>query len=88
MSVKSGTALLFAVSLGLVPSMAYAADTPSKAPLAPGGAAGVKAAEYATDNTLLLVGGGALVVGGVALVLSGGGHGHTSGSTAVTGTSR
>lgn len=88
MSVKSGTALLFAVSLGLVPSMALAADPPSKASLAPGGAAGVQAAQGFTDNTLLLVGGGALVVGGIVLVASGSGHGHSSGTTTTTGTSR
>jgi hypothetical protein len=87
MSVKSGTALLFAASLGLVPSIASAADAASKAPLAPGGAAGVKTAESTmTDNTLLLVGGGALLVGGVALVASGGGHGHGT-TTTTTGTS-
>lgn len=85
MSLKTGTALLFAASLALVPSLASAADAPSNAALAPGRAAGVEKAQGFTDNTLLLVGGGALVVGGIVLVANGGGHGHGAAATTTTG---
>ncbi len=73
---------------------AWAADTstpvsaqaPASAPgpLAPGKAAGVRGAqETATDNTLLIVGGLAVVGVGVGLLVSN--NGHDSSSTSSTG---
>ena len=89
MSVRSGTAYVFAAALVLSPSMAFAASPDaaspvSKAPLAPAGAAGVKKAEGFTDNTAVLIAGGALVVVGIALV-AGGGNGHSHPTTTSTG---
>lgn len=85
MSVHSG--ILLAAMLALSPSIALAAApdaTSTKAPLAPAGAAGVKKAEGFTDNTAVLIAGGALVVGGIVLV-AGGGNGHSHPTTTSTG---
>lgn len=85
MSVKSGTALLFAAML--VPSLAFAADTSTQGPLAPAGAAGVQKAQSFSDNTVLMVGGGAIVVAGLVLALSGSSHGSTLNTSTTTSTS-
>jgi len=93
MSVKSGTAYLFAAMLALSPSLAFAASpqpTPSAPPpktaLAPGGAAGLRAAEMSNPNTAVWIAGAAIVVGGLALVLSGNGNGHGTMTTSTSGT--
>ena len=89
MSVKSGTAYVFAAVLALSPSIALAASPAqtlpdSKTPLAPAGAAGVKKAEGFSNNTAVLIAGGALVVGGIALVAGGGNGSHHPVTTSTT----
>ena len=56
----------------------------SKAPLAPGGAAGVHGAQSFGANTVVVVGGLAVLGVGVALLTSGGGHDHSSLSSTST----
>ncbi|MBS0279395.1 MAG: hypothetical protein JSR81_17350 [Proteobacteria bacterium] len=88
--------ILSACAFALPATSALAANPPpvaARAPLAPGGAAGVHAAQMKTPNTAVWIAGGAILVGGLALALSGGGHhGHgpsttTTGTTGTTGTS-
>src|ERR1700743_1228329 len=62
-----------------------ASSKTSSAPLAPGQAAGIKRAEdTATDNTLLAIGGLAVLGTGIALLVSN--NGNHSGSTTTTTT--
>jgi hypothetical protein len=59
---------------------------PATAPLAPGQAAGVKRAEdTVTDNTLLTIGGLAILGTGIALIVSNNGN-HSTLSTSTTST--
>lgn len=91
MSVKSGTAYLFAAALALSPSIASAASSgavspATQAPLAPGGAAGLQKAEMSSPSTAVWIAGAAVIVGGIVLIASSNGNGHGTPTTAAPGT--
>lgn len=82
--------ILSACAVALTATSALAANpqpVATQARLAPGSAAGIRAAEMSAPSTAVWIAGAAIVVGGIALVASGGGnHSHGPTTTGTTGT--